>query len=582
MKEAPLATISVPHIRRLALPRLGDPALLIPLVGAGVLVYLAVLPLVMLFWGSFQEEIAPHEYVFTLQNYLDAYTSPHTYSTFRNSIAFALGSALLSFVLGTLLAWLVERTNTPLRQAFLPLSLVPLIVPGVLEAIVWIFLLSPKIGYINVFLMRVFGLETAPINVFSLGGMIWVQAVGQAPLAFLLMLAAFKSMDPSLEESAMMAGASVWQTLRRVTLPLLLPAVGSTLLILFVRSIEAFEVPAIIGIPAREYVYTSEIWLAFTEFPPNYGRGAALAVGLLALSALGVWLYTRATGRNERFQTVTGKAFRPRPFDLGPWRWAGLAVLCLYFGTVLLLPFLVLCWSSLLPYIAPPGPDTLRLASLENYTYLFQFEPFRRAAWNSIVLALLSATTVMLLAAIIAWVAYRSKLPGGKLLDYLAFLPIAVPGLVLGMALIWFYVAFPLPIYGTIWVLLIAYTTKYIPYGMRATSGSIMQIHRELEEASGMSGGSWWQTFWRVTLPLLRPGLLAGWIYVLIVSFREFSTSILLATGQSQVLSILIFTMFEQGQVTVVAACGVLMVLLLVTIVSVAYKLSGRVGIRAV
>jgi iron(III) transport system permease protein len=569
-------------VRRARLPRLGDPALLIPLVGAALLIYLAVMPLVMLFWGSFQDEVAPREYVFTIQNYIDAYASPHTYSTFRNSLGFAIGAALLAFSIGTVLAWLVERTNTPFRTAFLPLSLVPLIIPGVLEAISWILLLSPKIGYINVFLMNLLGLESAPINVFSLAGMIWVQAVGQAPLAFLLMLAAFKSMDPSLEESAMMSGASVWGTLRRVTLPLLLPAVGSTLLILFVRSIEAFEVPAIIGIPARQYVYTSEIWLAFTEFPPNYGRGAALAVGLLILSALGVWLYTRATGRNERFQTVTGKAFRPRPFDLGAWRWAGFAVLSLYFVVVLLLPFLVLLWSSFLPFIAPPSADSLAKASFDNYTYLFQFDPFRRAAWNSIVLALLSATCVMLLTAIIAWVAYKSRLPGSRVLDYLAFLPIAVPGLVLGMALIWFYVAFPIPIYGTIWVLLIAYCTKYIPYGMRATSGSIMQIGKELEEAAGTSGGTWWQTFWRITLPLLKPGLIAGWVYVLIVSFREFSTSILLATGQSQVLSILIFTMFEQGQVTVVAACGVLMVLLLITIVSVAYKLSGRVGVRAV
>jgi iron(III) transport system permease protein len=567
---------------RRALPSLpADPALLIPLVGAAVLVYLAVLPLFMLFWGSFQIEVAPREYEFTLDNYAAAYASQYTYSTLRNSLAFAAGAALLSFVLGAALAWLVERTNMPFRQAFLPLSLVPLVMPGVLEAIAWIFLLSPKIGYVNLALMNLLGLPGAPFDIFSLGGMIWVQALGQAPLAFLLMLAAFKSMDPALEESAMMSGASLWATVRRVTLPLLLPAVGSVLLILFVRSIEAFEVPAIIGIPARTFVYTSEIWLAFTEFPPDYGRGAALAVGLLAISGLGVWLYTRATGRGERFQTVTGKAFRPRPFDLGPWRWVAFAGLCAYFVLVLLLPFLVLLWNSLLPYIAPPSAQALGQVSLDNYAYLLGFDPFRKAALNSVLLAILAASAVMLLTAIIAWVAYKSRLPGAKLLDYLAFLPVAVPGLVLGMALIWFYVAFPLPIYGTLWVLLIAYATKYLPYGMRATSGSIMQISRELEEASGISGGSWWQTFRRVTLPLLRPGLVAGWIYVLIVSFREFSTSVLLATGQSMVLSILAFTMFEQGQVTVVAAIAVLMIALLLSIVGIVYKVSGRVGIQA-
>jgi ABC-type Fe3+ transport system permease subunit len=177
-------------VRRARLPRLGDPALLIPLVGAALLIYLAVMPLVMLFWGSFQDEVAPREYVFTIQNYIDAYASPHTYSTFRNSLGFAIGAALLAFSIGTVLAWLVERTNTPFRTAFLPLSLVPLIIPGVLEAISWILLLSPKIGYINVFLMNLLGLESAPINVFSLAGMIWVQAVGQAPLAFLLMCGA--------------------------------------------------------------------------------------------------------------------------------------------------------------------------------------------------------------------------------------------------------------------------------------------------------------------------------------------------------------------------------------------------------
>jgi iron(III) transport system permease protein len=320
-----LATISASRARR-ALPTLpADPALLIPLVGVVVLVYLAVLPLVMLFWGSFQAEVAPREYEFTLDNYAAAYASQYTYSTLRNSLAFAMGAALLSFVMGGVLAWFVERTNLPFRGAFLPLGLVPLVMPGVLEAIAWIFLLSPKIGYVNLAIMNLFGLPSAPFDVFSLGGMIWVQAIGQAPLAFLLMLAAFKSMDPSLEESALMSGASLWATVRRITLPLLLPAVGSVLLILFVRSIEAFEVPAIIGIPSRTFVYTSEIWIAFTEFPPDYGRGAALAVGLLALSGFGVWLYTRVTGRHERFQTVTGQGVsttpvRPRAVALGGLR----------------------------------------------------------------------------------------------------------------------------------------------------------------------------------------------------------------------------------------------------------------------
>lgn len=573
-----MATATIPRAGRVSIPL--DPALLIPVFGAGILVYLAILPLLMLLVGSFQAEVAPREFIYTLKNYQAAYASEYTYSTFVNSLIFGAGSAGLSFTLGTLLAWLTERTNVPLRSIFVPIAVVPLILPGVLESIAWIFLLSPKFGYLNVWLMNLFGLASPPFNVFSLPGMIWVHSVGQVPLAFLLMVAAFKSMDPSLEESAMMSGAATWQTFRRITLRLLMPTAASVLLILFVRTLESFETPALIGIPARIYVYTSEIYLAFNEYPPDYGRGGALAVGLLLLSAVGVWMYTRATKEGKKFQTVTGKAFRPRQFDLGAWRWAGFAFLMTYFIFVVLLPFLVLFWASFLPFFATPGWDALDKLSLDNYRYLYGFRPFWDAMQNSIVLATLTATVAMVLTSLVAWIVYKSRLPGSWMLDFLAFVPITIPGIVMGMALILLYVAFPLPIYGTIWMLLIAYVTRYIPYGMRAASGSIMQIHSELEEAAAASGASWWESFKRVTLPLLRPGLVAGWIYICIVSFREFSTSVLLATGESRVLSILLFTMFEQGQVTVVAAIGVLMIATLLAIVAIFYKLTGRVGIQ--
>ena len=573
-----MATAAIPRTDRPSVSL--DPALLIPVFGAGVLVYLAVLPLLMLFIGSFQAEVAPREFVYTLKNYQAAYASEYTYSTFVNSLIFASGSSALTFILGTMLAWLTERTNTPLRSIFVPIAVVPLILPGVLESIAWIFLLSPKFGYLNVWLMNLFGLQSPPFNVFSLPGMIWVHSVGQVPLAFLLMVAAFKSMDPSLEESAMMSGANTWQTLRRVTLRLLMPTAGSVVLILFVRTLESFETPALIGIPARIYVYTSEIYLAFNEYPPDYGRGGALAVGLLLLSAVGVWLYTRATKEGKKFQTVTGKAFRPRQFDLGGWKWVGFGFLTFYFVFVVLLPFLVLFWASFLPFFATPSWDAINKLSLDNYRYLGGFRPFWDAMKNSIILATMTATVAMALTSLVAWIVYKSRLPGSWVLDFLAFVPITIPGIVMGMSLILLYVAFPIPIYGTIWVLLIAYVTRYIPYGMRSASGSILQIHGELEEAAAASGASWWETFKRVTLPLLRPGLVAGWIYICIVSFREFSTSVLLATGESRVLSILLFTMFEQGQVTIVAAIGVLMIVTLLSIVAVFYKLTGKIGIQ--
>lgn len=577
-----MASLSLPaQLRRASLPRALDSGVLIPAAAALLLIYLTVVPLGMLILGSLKVEVARGVEALSLRNYLAAYGSARTFELLGTSLVFALGSCLLAFGLGTFLAWVVERTNTPFRGSLYVLTLVPLVIPGVLSTIAWIFLLSPRIGFVNVSLVKLFGLAEAPFSVFSLGGMIWVEGLNLSPLAFLMMSAAFKSMDPSLEESALTSGAGTLATLRRVTLRLLLPAVASTALILFVRGLEAFEVPALLGIPGRVSVFTSAIYVAMRQSPPDYGLAGALGVGLLALAAVGVWLYTRLTAHSERFQTVTGKAFRPRVIDLGPWRYVTCALFLLYFALIVGLPFFILLWASLLPFYTPPDVAALPRLSLSNYQFLLGYEPFLKAARNSLLLGLASATTVMLLTAVIAWITIKTRLPGRGLLDGLAFLPIGIPGLVLGISVIWLYLTFPLPIYGTLVVLVIAYTTRFLPYGMRASSASMVQIHSELEEAAQLSGSSWWATFRRVTLPLLRPGLVAGWIYVFVVSVRELSSSILLATSDSLVLSILVFDLMESGKSNAVAALAVLMITALLTIVAAVYRLSGRFGIRA-
>ncbi len=557
-----------------------DTALLLPAAGVLLLLYLTVIPLFMLLWGSLKVQVARGVEVLSLQNYVTAYTQSKTFELLGTSVVFALGSCLLGFGLGTFLAWIVERTNTPLRRYFYALTLVPMIIPGVLATVAWTFLLSPKIGFVNVVLMRLLGLAEAPFNVFSLGGMIWVEGLNLSPLAFLMMSAAFKAMDPSLEESALTCGAGNLITLRRVTLRLLLPAVASTVLILFVRGLEAFEVPALLGIPGRVTVFTSAIYLALHQFPPDYGLGGALAVGLLALSAVGVWLYTRITANTERYQTVTGKAFRPRVVDLGPWRYLTCALFLLYFALIVGLPFFILLWASLVPFYSTPDVAVLSRLTLNNYVFLLNHQPFINAAKNSLLLGVGSATSVMLLTAVIAWITIKTKLPGRGALDLLAFLPIGIPGLVLGISIIWLYLNFPLPIYGTLWVLLVAYTTRFLPYGMRTNSASMVQIHTELEEAAQLSGSTWWSTFRRVVLPLLRPGLVAGWIYVFVVSVRELSSSILLASSESIVLSILVFDLMESGKSTAVAALAVIMISALVVIVAIVHRISGRFGVR--
>jgi len=542
--------------------------------------YLAGVPLVMLLYGSIRSApIGEPGATYTIQNYIKAYFDKEFYLLLLNSVYYALGTCTLTFLIGTFLAWVSERTNTPFKKLFVVMSLIPFIIPGILSTISWILLLSPKIGLINIVVKEVLGLESAPFNVYSMWGMIWAEAIHLYPLVFLLMSASFRNMDTSLEEAALTAGSSTWQTFCRVTLPLMRPAMFSVLLINFVRGIEAFEVPALIGVPAKISVFTTKIFLAIHQFPSDFGLAGAYAVTLLAISTVGVLIYGRITRREERFATVTGKGYRPRVIDLGAWKYVTLGISFLIFSLAVILPVFVLLWSSFIPYYGVPSYELMAKMTWANYQYIINYPLALTAFKNSFYLSVGSATVVMLLTSIISWITVKTKLPGRALLDNITFIPIAMPGIVLGVSLIWVYLTLPIPIYGTIWVLLLAYITKFMPYGIRAASASMIQINKELEEASLTAGGTWFQTFRKVILPLLMPGFTAGWIYISIIALRELSTSILLYSYNSTVLSIMAFDLWEGGQYTYVCALGVLMVLLLITMAFTARKLGAKIGI---
>jgi len=410
--------------------------------------------------------------------------------------------------------------------------------------------------------------------------MIWVEGLHLSPLVFVLMVASFRSMDPGLEEAALTSGASYASIIRRITLRLAAPALASSMLIMFIRGLESFEVPALIGMRGGIRVFTSRIWLALREFPPNYGMAAAYSVGLLLISLAGIMLYTRLISRNTQFATVTGRGYRPHIIDLGNWRFLTGTVLIIYFLFLVGLPFLILMWTSLNPIYSFPSIDKLTLLSLDNYRFVLNMQRTRTAFSNSLISSVGSAAVVMLLTAIIAWVTVKSRSKGKAAVDAITFLPITIPGIVLGVSLIWVYLVLPIPIYGTIWILLLSYITRYMPYGIRISSASMVQIHNELEEAASISGSSRLQTFWRITIPLLKPGLIGGFIYIVIVSFRELSSSILLYSSKSIVVSILIFDMWDGGQFGEVAALSVMMILFLVILVSAATRAGSLFGVR--
>lgn len=553
------------------------------LVGCSLFVlYLAGVPLLMLLYGSFRSApIGEPGAAYTIQNYVKAYFDREFYFLFWNSLKYAIGTCAVSFLIGTYLAWINERTNTPFKKVFMVMSLIPFIIPGILSTIAWILLLSPKIGLINLVVKEVLGLEAAPFNIYSMWGMVWAEGIHLYPLVFLLMSAAFRNMDTSLEEAALTAGSSTFTTFRKVTLPLMRPAMFGVLLIMFVRGIEAFEVPALVGVPAKISVFTTKIFLAIHQFPSDFGLAGAYAVTLLVISSAGVLIYQKITRGEGRYATVTGKGYRPRVIDLGPWKYVTCASAFFIFFLAVVLPAFILLWSSFIPYYGVPSAELMAKLTLANYKYILNYPLALTAFKNSFYLSVGSATLVMLLTSVIAWITVKSKLPGRIFLDNLAFIPIAMPGIVLGVSLIWVYLTLPIPIYGTIWVLLLAYMTKFMPYGIRAASASMIQVNKELEEASLTSGGTWFQTFRKVLLPLLMPGFVAGWIYISIISLRELSTSILLYSYNSTVLSIMAFDLWEGGQYTYVCALGVLMVLLLVAMAYTARRLGARLGIQA-
>lgn len=547
----------------------------------GIVSWLALVPLVFLIYQSFRTPgTARKPAVWTLGNYVEAYSSADTLVLFANSVEFAAGTAVLALVIGTALAWMTERTNTPLKPLFYALSIIPLIIPGILFVVSWIFLASPKIGLINLGLQKLLGTEKVYVDIYSMAGMIWVDGLHYAPIAFLLMTAAFRAMDPSLEESAMMSGASMWGIFRRITLKLAFPAVAASFLILFVRSIESFEVPALLGLPVGIQVFTSAIYDAIHSYPSNIGLAAAYAITLLVITMGGIYAQSRITAQGGKYSTVTGKGFRPRTIDLGRWKYVTAGLFILYALMVVILPFLVLLWSSLQKYYSVPSWEALQTISLAAYKTIINYPSVGTAVWNSFILSIGSATSVMLLTAIVCWIVLRTKIPGRWILDQVASVPLVLPGLVMGLAIMVCYLAVGGGIYGSIWILFIAYVTRFLPYGMRYNTTSMVQLHKELEESAAMSGASWWTAFRRVVLPLLKPGLLAGWIYIVIVSVRELSSSILLYSPGTEVVSIVIWEMWQNGQYVELSAFGVMLISTLFVFVMTAQWLGKRFGVK--
>jgi iron(III) transport system permease protein len=552
-----------------------DPLTLTVMGVALVLAYLALFPTAMLFYGSFTTAPLGQTGPATLENYITAYADPETYRLLLDSFVFALGSSLLSLLLAVTLAWITVRTNAPFKGIFELTAIVPNIFPPVLIAIAWTLLLSPSVGLLNAFLKGVFGLDEGPLNIYSMPGLIFVEGLILTPLAFLIISAALRGMDPSLEESARTLGSSQLRIMLRITFPLVRPAILAAGTLNFVRALESFDTPAIIALPARIEVFTTKIYReALAAFPPNYNLAATYGVSLLAIALVFVFLYRRFTSRVESFATVTGKGYRPHTIDLGRWKIAASAGALAILTLMVVLPVAMLFLTSILPYYHVPTMETIQLATLKHYVYILENDRVYRAIGNSLFLAVTGATVAMALAALTAYITVKTKIWGRGLLDGLTFLPWAFPSTALAIGLLWGYVQMPVPVFATIWILLIAYVTRFLPYGLRAVTSTIVQIHKELEEASRACGGGFWTTFRRVLFPLMRPGLIAGWILLATIFMREFSLSLFLYTPTSEPVGPLLYFLWLDGLTGPLGALGIVVSVVSAVLVAIAGRYS--------
>jgi iron(III) transport system permease protein len=488
-----------------------------------------------------------------------------------NSLIFALGTALFALIIGTVFAYIFVRTNAPFKRLLFAMSLVPLVIPAVLYAVAWILLASPSSGAFNQFTNGI-GLGR-PFDIYSMPGMILVQGLHISPVAFLIMVAAFKSSDPALEESALTCGARWWQVIGRVTAPLTRAAALAAFLIVFVQALESFEVAGTIGLQAHIFVFTSRIYFATTQFPVNYAMAGALALGLMVIALVGL-LLSRALGRQGA--SITGKSFRPREVALGkarPFVGAGLLV---YFFLLVVLPLLVLFMASIQPFYHGISLSNL---TFSHYDDVFHLPAAATALKNSLIVGAGSATLVVALCSVVSWFLARTNSRARALVDAVSFVPIVVPGLVLGLGLTFVYLRVNLPIYGTLWIVLIAFVTRFIPFGMRFSLVAMAQPSKELEESAYVSGATWAQSLRRILLPLTSQGLLGAWIFVFVISFRELSAAVILYSPGREVAGVLLWEQFESGSFGNLSAIGCIMVVVLLVVVTVASRIGGRFDI---
>jgi iron(III) transport system permease protein len=513
---------------------------------------------------------------FTLQYYGQLFTSPYFAVSLRNTVIYAVGSAAVAITLGLLQALIVERTNAPGRGYAVLLAILSLGMPHVLYVVAWLLLLG-RTGPVNALIGGILGSADAgpALDVYSLWGMILIEGIGFVPLTFLLMAAVLRTTDASFEEAALMSGAGPLATFRAITLRMGLPGLLALLLLVIIRAFESFEVPALVGLAGNVSVLTSDIYQSsHNSSAPNYSEAGAYSVCLLGFVVLLLVWHHQLLRRARRFQTITGKGYRPRILDLGGGRFAGTALLLVIFALVTALPVGMLVFASLQPFYEGLTEDSFARFTLENYATILAPGSFRDSVVNTLVLGASTASVVVPLMALCAWLAARRR-PGAWLLDQIATAPLIFPAIVMSVAFLQVFVNLPVPLYGTLISVVIASTVRFLPYGMRYAYAGVLQIHEDLEDAAKTAGAGPARIFVRVVLPLISAALVSCWLFVFLLAAQNVALPLMLVGPGTEIMAVSLFDLWQNGQVTELAAMGVLWVALML-LVSVCFHFTAR------
>jgi iron(III) transport system permease protein len=572
------STLAPPAPRRVGFHISGETILWLVL--AVFVIVITILPLAYTIDTAFYQEtpfgLSPRR---SMAAIINVYTSPRYLGYLANALMLASVVTTLALSVGIVMAFLVARTDVPGRRFLDVFIIMPLFLSPFTGLIAWIVLGSENTGFVNAILVALggrIGLEIEPvINIWSYAGIVWVMFLFFTPFAYLFTVNNLRQMDSSLEEAARICGATPMQAIFKVTVPIMTPAFFAAGLLIFVLSAEVYTIPGIIGSTTGFTTLPWQIYIDSTVAPLHRAHAAAAGTVLLWVTIGGILIQRRITRVAERFVTVGGKGQRAKPIVLGGWRWAALGFILLYGFAAVILPLTALVIFSLMKFSSIVL--TADLFTLKHYSDLFSIGNTRLALRNTLMLGLLSGAICMLAGALISYMEMRRKTRLASIVAFIGVLPVAVPGLVYGIGLLWTYLR--TPIYGTVWILLLAYVAKFIPYAIVVSRSGILQLNRELEESARMSGASALTALRKIVMPILKPTLVAIFFFVMLMSIKELSASVLLASQRGPVLSVLTWSYMESGNFQFAAAVGVVQSAIMVALVVVT-RLAFRVNLE--